>query len=1005
MKKLTSILLAILMLLPAFACFAFAGGSENANSEPVATAEEQGTNIASQAILASYSIQSTGERKYVDINLTDDKVDFKKLVDGSREVGSLTNRTNNYVFELTYDKPYYFTDVVILLNGSGKTPSGSSVNDSFHIDEIKVELYKSGEVVYSETVATTGLEEIVVNANIAADKIEIYRDQSSLSTGNRGKDFYREIETYMVEKEFCDVVKSNIASEAYIYGTGTNEGDYCDNWWAWDPSALVDGKVDRGTRSPKGWNYSIVLEFTRDYLISELNLVLNGKGELANSGSVSEVLMNISQIRVRLYNMEGDQVYDSKDIPIDSTSVKIDPFVEASKIKIEIANGKGDGSEFMWEIETFVEEGDHIFEKSNEMNPTCNYPGYNEFSCECGKVIKKTVPATGFHQYDEGEVTIPATATENGVLTKKCYACGNEKEFDIPATAHNWNKGVKTEPTCTTEGSTLVSCTGCEIEGCTATYVTDIIDAFGHDWDDGVVIQKASTIRYGLKELTCMRDGCGEKTIKQTRKLLYTDSVSEFEFIKGQYQIEVDINENDSLYNPKPDQYEVLGPDSYEAIVDDDPSTFWYGTTGSTYTIIFDREYAFTKATMYACGNNTTYKVEWIDANNEVTAVYSTKWNTVSNGVDKSDPMSVDMSEPLTGGAKAKMIRITPTGAKWENGWAMSFHGLDLVAHSCKIDESDYILSGADYVEPTCTTDGSCKAKCPVCDNITDVTLPKETFGHNVKNVIPDLEPTCSDNGYGHGNCEDCGALVENIVIGALGTHVYDTEIVFMNAKCGAVGIRQIVCKGCGRVGSQYPIPATNVHTNHWAEDYCATYTAEGKEVYVCSGCGIPASDNGVSEKEIAKKVLSDEFLSFVGYSVRTTNYAGIRLTYKIDMEMLAEIEYECDVRIITYVTDKNGVTKNVESYGKYSYDRYSEDGEFSVVIKPSTYYDEYEIKTVVRLMNFRGIEYVDFELGDLATDSNGKISLCEVAENVLATATELGTNEKAFYESIVAGK
>ena len=1004
MKKFASLLLAVLMLLPAFACFAFAGGNE-VSGEPVAQTE-QATNIASTATLQSYSIQATGENKYVDMSLTTDKVNFNKLIDGDRQTGSLTNRTNNYVFELNYGKAYYFTDIVVNLNGSGKLPNGSSVEGNFGVDQIVVTAYKAGEVVFTETVPTNGLTEVVVTANVAADEIEIYRDQSSLPTANRGNDFFREIETYMIEKEICDVVKSNIASEAFIYGTGTNEGDYCDNWWAWSPEALVDGKVDRGTRSPKGWNYSIVLEFTKDYLISELNLYVNGKGELANSGSVSEVLMNVSQIRVRLFNMEGEQVYDSKDIPVDSTNVKIDPFVEASKIKIEIANGKGDGSEFLWEVETYVEEGNHIFEKSNENNPTCNYPGHIEYSCECGKVIKKSVPATGFHQYDNGVITTPATETVNGVLTKQCYACGSTKNFDIPATAHNWDNGVVTAPDCTKEGSTLYSCTGCAIENCNATYVTDIIEAFGHDWDDGVVIQKASTVRYGYKQLTCMRDGCGETTIKQTRKLLYTDSVADFEFVKGKYEIVVEYNTDDALYDSAPTaQYPLLGKDSYEAIVDNDPLSYWYGPSGSTYTIILDREYVFTKAVMYACGNNTTYKIEWIDANDEVTAVYSTKWNTVSNGVDKSDPMSVDMSEALTSGAKAKQIRITPTGAKWANGWAMSFHGLDLVAHSCAVDESDYVLSGSSYVKPTCTADGACLAKCPVCTTEIPVVLPKEQYGHNVQNVIADVEATCSTDGYGHGVCADCNKTIENVKIPALGTHVYDTEIVFMSAKCGSVGIKQIVCKGCGRVGSQYPIASTNNHTNHWAEDYCATYTAEGKLVYVCSGCGIPADDNGKTEKAIEKKVLSKDFLTFVGYSVRTTGYAGIRLTYKIDMEMLAEIEYECDVRIITYVTDKNGVTKTVEPYGKYSYDRYSDDGEFSVVIKPSNYYDEYEIKTVVRLMNFRGVEYVDFDLGALATDTNGKISLCEVAENVLATSTNLGTKEKAFYESIVAGK
>lgn len=1003
MKKIASLLLAVLMLLPAFVCFAFAGGNDLDVEALDAQEQSEGDNIISEATLSSFYISNTGE--FTPINIAPSKnYDLGALTDGDLTTGTNTGRTINYSIQYSFAVPRYFTDVVVYVNGSGALPTGASVNENYLIEELTVTLYKAGDVVLEEKLAMTGLDEAVVSAEVAADTIVITRDQSHIPTSDRGADFLREIEAYSIEKEFCDVVKSNIASEAYIYGTGTNEGDYCDNWWAWSPKALVDGKIDVGTRSPKGWNYSIVLEFTKDYLISELNLHLNGKGELANSGSVEEVLMNISQIRVRLFNMEGDQVYDSKDVPVDSTNVKLDPFVEASKIKIEIANGKGDGSEFMWEIETFVEEGNHIFEKTGESNPTCNRPGYLEYSCDCGKVIKKAVPATGFHQYDEGVVTTPATETVNGVLTKRCIACGETKDYDIPATAHNWDDGVVTAPDCDSEGSTLYSCKGCAIENCDATYVTDIKDALGHDWDDGVVIRKASTVSYGQKKLTCMRDGCGETTIKQTRKLLYTDSVADFEFIKGNYQVEVDINEDDSLYNPNPNDYGVLGEDSYEAIVDDDPLTYWYGTSGSTYIIVLDREYVFTKAVMYASGNNTTFKVEWINADDEVTAVYTTKWNTVSV-LDKNNPISVDMSESLTGGAKAAKIRVTPTGAKWENGWAMSFHGLDLVAHDCKVDASDYILSGDKYVKPTCTTDGSCIAKCPVCENEINVTLPKEEYGHNVPTIIPDLEATCSTPGYGHGECVDCKQTIENLEIPALGTHVYDTEIVFMEAKCGAIGIKQIVCKGCGRVGSQFPIASTNVHTNHWTQDYVPTYTATGKEIYVCSGCGLPADENGVSEKEIAKKVLSSEFLSFVGYSVRTTGYAGIRLTYKIDMEMLAEIEYECDVRIITYVTNKDGETKSVESYGKYSQDRYSDDGEFSVVIKPSSYYDEYEVKTVVRLMNFRGVEYVDFDLGELATDDNGKISLCEVAENVLATAKYLGDKEKEFYEKIVAGK
>ena len=281
----------------------------------------------------------------------------------------------------------------------------------------------------------------------------------------------------------------------------------------------------------------------------KVGAVLNGKGELLGSGYVDEVAMNISQIRVKLYNLEGEMVYDSKDVSIDSTEVKLDPFVEASLVKIEIANGKGEGSEFMWEVETYVEEGNHVFEQTDSLNPTCNRPGYKEYTCdspECGKVIKKTVPATGFHAYDNGVVTIPATADDNGVLTKTCISCGEKKEFDIPALGHNWNNGVTTDPTCDTEGSTVYTCTGCSVSGCTATYTADVKQALGHDWDDGVITKKATSSSHGEKEFTCFR--CNEVEVRKTRILQYTDSTANFEFVEGKYDVVVDYNEEDALY-------------------------------------------------------------------------------------------------------------------------------------------------------------------------------------------------------------------------------------------------------------------------------------------------------------------------------------------------------------------------------------------------------------------------------------------------------------------------
>lgn len=954
MKRFISLVLAVLMLLPAFSLIAFADGVSPAST----TGTHEGENVAGDATLKYYSKQNEdSEPLYVNIEATTKTTDYSKVVDGDITTGTKTGRTAYYAFELVFDEILYFTDIVLFINGDGTLPDGSATSGSYTLDKFTVNLYKTGELVNSVQVDATGKDEVSISAESALDKIEIYRDQSSMGMQARGNDFVKEIQTYSAEREFCNVIKSNIASEALVYAAGTNEGDYCDAWWAWEPKALVDGNPNVGTRSPKGWTYSVFLDFTKDYMISELVLTLNGKGELLNSGSVDEIKMNISQITVKLFNLEGDMVYNSKPISVDSTVVKLDPFVEACRVKIEIANGKGEGSEFMWEIETYVEEGKHVFEQTGEQNPTCNRPGYIEETCHCGKVIKRNVPETGFHTYDKGVETTPPTATENGVLTRTCVDCQETADFDIPATGHNWDAGTKVVSDCDTEGSTTYKCTGCAISAdCDATYVTDIVPALGHDWDDGVVTVKATVKTYGQKKLTCMRDGCGEIMYKQTRKLQYTDSTIEFDLSNRYTDIDVWYNKESDLYKPDDKAYPLITDEKkWNAVVDDDITTYWYGPTGSTYTITLDREYVFTKGTLFVSGNNTTLQVEWFDANNERTAIYATKWNTIGT-MDPSNPINVNMSESLTGGAKAKTIVITLTGAKWANGGAMTLHDLDFVVHNCQVDESDYILSGSSYKAPSCGVDGSCLAKCPVCSNQIPVVLPGST-GHNVPNVTPDVAPTCSDDGYGHGKCTKCSQTIENVVIPSEGKHKYDKNIVYMAATCGTKGVAQTVCSGCGRVGSQSPIEATGKHTPKWVEDYCTTYTHEGKLVYKCSDCGLAHEENGVYEKVIEKKVVSSEFVTLV--ETKDNGNGTTTITFKIDLDELGDVEYECDVRIITYIEDSNGNIRTVESYGKYSHNMRETNALGQV---SSTLYnvDGCKVYSVVRLMNFRGIKLVE---------------------------------------------
>ena len=66
----------------------------------------------------------------------------------------------------------------------------------------------------------------------------------------------------------------------------------------------------------------------------------------------------------------------------------------------------------------------------------CPEPKYVEYICaRCGATYTETIPGTE-HQWDEGVVTTPPTATEPGVMTYTCTVCGATREEEIPVLEH-----------------------------------------------------------------------------------------------------------------------------------------------------------------------------------------------------------------------------------------------------------------------------------------------------------------------------------------------------------------------------------------------------------------------------------------------------------------------------------------------------------------------------------------------------------------------------------------
>ena len=190
--------------------------------------------------------------------------------------------------------------------------------------------------------------------------------------------------------------------------------------------------------------------------------------------------------------------------------------------------------------------------------------------------------------------------------------------------------------------------------------------------------------------------------------------------------------------------------------------------------------------------------------------------------------------------------------------------------------------------------------------------------------------------------------------------------MVSISAKCGFAGVGQKVCKYCDKVGSTYEIAPTGIHEFEWKTKSQAAYTAVGKTEYCCVFCDELDKNTKENVKIAEKLAIPDDFVQFVGKNAGEADGRNtLSFTFKIKLEYLEELEKTCDVRIITTIKDAQGREASIESYGKYATNSYNaETGEFTVTIYPNAVDDQFEVTTLARIMNFRGIVYKTYSNG-----------------------------------------
>ena len=164
----------------------------------------------------------------------------------------------------------------------------------------------------------------------------------------------------------------------------------------------------------------------------------------------------------------------------------------------------------------FAEDFNHKHEYTSEVTtePTHLTEGVMTFTCACGDSYTEAIPKTAEHTY-VSEVTTEPTHLTEGVMTYTC-ACGDSYTEAIAKTAeHTYVSEVTTEPTHLTEGVMTFTC------ACGDSYTEAIAKTTEHTYVSEVTTEPTH-LTEGVMTFTC---ACGDsytEAIPKTAEHTYT---------------------------------------------------------------------------------------------------------------------------------------------------------------------------------------------------------------------------------------------------------------------------------------------------------------------------------------------------------------------------------------------------------------------------------------------------------------------------------------------------
>lgn len=167
----------------------------------------------------------------------------------------------------------------------------------------------------------------------------------------------------------------------------------------------------------------------------------------------------------------------------------------------------------------------NVADKYRKSAAKCTDPAVYYYSCACGErgegTFEDGTPLG--HNFVAGDVKTQPTCTSQGTMTYKCTRCNETKEVAIPALGHTYgtdgkcircgaakpgqghthkySEEQKKAATCTTPAEYQLVCSCGEVGS--QPYTKG--DSLGHAWDDGDVTTPATCKVTGVKTFTCTR--------------------------------------------------------------------------------------------------------------------------------------------------------------------------------------------------------------------------------------------------------------------------------------------------------------------------------------------------------------------------------------------------------------------------------------------------------------------------------------------------------------------